>query len=237
MEVAVMARWGMVIDLDKCTGCGACSVACRVENNIPTVGDEQVEKGRNLEWMNIIAEQEGHYPEVKTRFIPKPCMHCDDPPCVKVCPVMATYVGEGGIVAQVFNRCIGCRFCMAACPYTAKTFNWADYGSDVESSARKNEDVSVRQKGVVEKCTFCHHRLLKAKDQARFEKRRMRPEEYTTACQDSCPAKAIYFGDLDEHGSEVNKLSESPRAFRLHEEIGTKPKVFYLSEGEKSVDE
>lgn len=229
-----MPLWGMVIDLDKCTACQACVIACKVENNIPFVGQEEADKGRDIRWMEMITETHGDYPNTKTRIMPRPCLHCDDPPCTKVCPVHATYKNPEGIVAQVFARCIGCRFCMAACPYTAKYLNWYHYSKKVFNVIQPpNPDVSLRPKGVVEKCTFCHHRLNKAKDQAASEGRGLRPGEYIPACVESCPSQAMYFGDLKDPTSEVAKLAESPRGFRLLEELGTKPKVIYLSEGEK----
>lgn len=225
-----MPLWGMVIDLDKCTGCQACVIACKAENNIPFVGQKEAEMGREISWMEIITEIHGEYPDVETRFIPRPCQHCDNPPCTKVCPVYATYKNPEGIIAQVYARCIGCRFCMAACPYTAKYFNWYHY-QPPEILRRYNPDVSVRPKGVVEKCTFCHHRLIKARDQAGVEGRELGPDEYVPACVENCPSLAMYFGDLNDPLSEVARLAESPRVFRLMEELGTKPKVIYLSEG------
>ena len=228
-----MVKWGMVIDLDLCTGCQACVIACKTENNVPFVGEEETHRGRSINWMQVITETHHTGKEVRVRFLPRPCFHCEMPPCIKVCPVHATYVDPEGLVAQVYHRCIGCRFCMAACPYTAKFFNWYDYKIPESMNPMINPDVSIRQKGVVEKCTFCHHRLLQAKDRARYEGRELSPNEYVPACVESCPAKAIVFGDLDSPHSEVARLSRSSRAFRLLEELGTGPKVFYLEEGEK----
>ena len=227
-----MPRWGMVIDLDKCTACQACVVACQQENNVPFVEEQEFVRRRAISWMKILREIEGSYPELHARFIPRPCMQCDNPPCTRVCPVHATYLNPEGIVAQVYARCIGCRFCMAGCPYTVKYFNWFDYHSRQPASLRAgaNPDVSVRPKGVVEKCTFCHHRLLKARDQAAAEKRALQPGDYVPACVEDCPARAMYFGDLSDPGSEVARLAKSPRAFRLLEDLGTQPKVFYLAE-------
>ena len=224
-----MATWGMVIDLDRCTGCQGCVVACKAENNIPSVGLEEAHKGRVLSWMQVLAEPSEESPGEVKRFIPRPCLQCEDPPCTKVCPVYATYKNPEGIVAQIYGRCIGCRFCMAACPYNAKFFNWHEYQ---HPEPGQNPDVSLRPSGVVEKCTFCHHRLQKAREQAAAEKRPLRPGEYTTACQDACPARAIAFGDLTDPRSEVARQARSPRAFRLQESLGTKPKVIYLTEGE-----
>lgn len=228
-----MARWGMVIDLDRCTGCQACVIACKAENNIPFVGEEQAHAGRKISWMEIITEVHQEGETTRMRFVPRPCLHCDNAPCVKVCPVHATYINPEGLVAQVYHRCIGCRFCMAACPYTAKYFNWYKYDVPDEMKNQHNPDVSVRDKGVVEKCTFCHHRLLKARDKARFEDREMTAADYVPACEESCPAGAIVFGDLDDADSQVARLARSSRASRLLEELGTEPKVYYLKEGER----
>ena len=220
-----MALWGMVIDLDRCTGCQACVMACKAENNVPAVGAKEAARGRTISWMQVLVEES----EERTRFLPRPCFQCDDPPCTKVCPVYATYRDPEGIVAQVYARCIGCRFCMAGCPYNAKYFNWRRYQQEAPG---QNPDVSVRPKGVVEKCTFCHHRLQKARDRVRAERRELAPGDYVTACAEACPTRAITFGDLSDAGSDVAKLAKSPRAFRVGEELGTKPKVIYLSETE-----
>lgn len=228
-----MALWGMIIDLDKCTACQACLVACKNENNVPFVGELEARRGRIISWMKMVLETEGEYPEVRTRFIPRPCLHCDKPPCVKVCPVYATYRNPEGIVAQIWERCIGCRFCMAACPYTAKYFNWHRYRIPEAMTKGFNPDVHVRSWGIVEKCTFCAHRLQRARDRAAAEKREMRADEYVPACVESCPSKAMYFGDLKDPDSTVSILSRSPRAFRLQEDLGTEPKVIYLMEGER----
>ncbi len=218
-----MTRWAMVIDLDRCTGCQACSAACRAENNVPFVGQEQSELGRAAFWNEVIYHIEGEYPHPEATIFPRPCMHCENPPCVRVCPVGATYKDEQGIVRQNYKRCIGCRFCTVACPYGARYFNWyapewpGDFDQyknpDRMESKGDSEGPSPRPKGVVEKCTFCVHRLP------------------VPACNQACPARARYFGDLDDPDSEVSRLARSPRANRLLEDLGTEPKVIYLKEG------
>ena len=239
-----MPRWGMVIDLDKCTACQACTVACLAENNVPFAGPEQTAMGRAIFWHKVLADVEGEYPHVRAGFIPRPCMHCDDPPCVKVCPVGATYVREDGLVMQDYDRCIGCRYCTVACPYTVRSFNWyaprwpvpmeqylnPDLGPPLPTGGRGGPD--VRPKGVVEKCTFCVHRLEKAKRKAKEEGRELTDAELTLlpACNQTCPASARYFGDLDNPKSTVSRLARSARAFRLLEDLGTEPKVYYLAE-------
>jgi len=225
-----MPRWGMVIDLNKCTGCGECAAACKIENNVSVVGPDQSARGRTMLWMDMITTYEGQYPDVKVRHVPRPCLHCDNPPCIKVCPVRATYKNDEGIVTQIFPQCIGCRYCMAACPYTVKSFNWFPPQWPEEMAAALNPDVSVRPDGVVEKCTFCIHRLQKAKEQAAAEERDFRESDYVPACLESCPTQAITFGDLDNPESAVSRLARSPRASRLLEDLGTRPKVYYLAE-------
>jgi menaquinone reductase, iron-sulfur cluster-binding subunit len=228
-----MARWGMVIDLDCCTACQACVVACQEENNVPPPVPEETVSGRSFTWMEITPYVEGRYPRVKMRLLPLPCMHCDEPPCVKVCPVGATFKNEEGIVGQVYRRCIGCRYCTTACPYTVRYFNWFEPHWPEPMRSGLNPDVSVRTKGVVEKCTFCHHRLIRARDQAASEGRQLRPGEFTPACVECCPAGAMVFGDLNDPASEVSRLAASRRAFTLLDKLGTKPKVIYLQEKEK----
>ena len=227
-----MTRWGMVIDLDRCTGCGACMAACHQENNLAAVGCDEAGRDRSFHWLRILREVSGSDSNVTVRFLPQMCVQCDDPPCVRVCPVHATYLSDEGIVAQIYSRCIGCRYCMAACPYNAKVFNWFEPEWPGQLERKVNPDVSIRPKGVVEKCTFCHHRILKAREEARVEGRDLGDGDVTTACAESCAAKAIVFGDLDDPSSRISRLVDSPRAFLLHGDLGTKPKVFYLAEKE-----
>lgn len=225
-----MPRWGMAIDLDRCNGCQACEIACRVENNIAVGGPDAARQSRTIFWMRVITHEEGEWPDVRTRMMPRPCMHCDRPPCTAVCPVRATSLDAEGIVGQIYPRCIGCRYCANACPYTAKSFNWRTPVHPPSSLPMLNPDVSTRPVGVVEKCTFCHHRLQRAREQARSEGRPLREDDYVPACAVSCPAGAIVFGDLDNPDHRVARMVKDPRAFRLLEELGTEPKVYYLAE-------
>ena len=225
-----MARWGMVIDLDRCNGCQACEIACRSENNIPSCGPRAARENRIISWMRVSAEVHGEWPEVRSRFVPQPCMHCDRPPCTLVCPVGATSIDSEGIVNQIYARCIGCRYCANACPYTVKFFNWRPPSYPDSVLPGLNPDVSVRPVGVVEKCTFCSHRLQRARDQARIEDRPLREEDYVPACAESCPTGAITFGDLENPRHRVAELARDSRAFRLEEGLGTQPKVYYLTE-------
>jgi Fe-S-cluster-containing dehydrogenase component len=227
-----MYRWGMVIDLDKCTGCQACVVACQQENNNPFADEENARLGRTKLWMNLIHETQGTYPRVQMRFTPMPCMQCDRPPCTPVCPVAATYKNPEGIVAQVYPRCIGVRMCISNCPYTVRFFNWVAPSWPEEYRKGLNPDVYVRRKGITEKCNFCIQRIRKAKMTAKKEKRKIRDGEVVPACVETCPSEALYFGDLNDPDSRVSRLSRSRRVFRLLEDLGTEPKVYYLKEGE-----
>lgn len=224
-----MARWGMVIDLDRCNGCQACEIACRSENNVAVGGPQAASEHRTISWMQVRVDVEGEWPDLRARFVPQPCMHCDRPPCTLVCPVQATSIDREGIVNQIYARCIGCRYCANACPYTVKFFNWHRPDHPPSAEAGLNPDVSVRPVGVVEKCTFCSHRLQKARETARVDKRPLREQDYVPACADSCPTKAIVFGNLDDPTHRVAELARDQRAFRLQESLGTQPKVYYLS--------
>jgi menaquinone reductase, iron-sulfur cluster-binding subunit len=230
--VAGRRKWGMVIDLDRCTGCQACVVACRAENNVPIAGAANTEKGRSIFWMNQLITSEGDYPVLQRQFLPTPCNHCEDPPCIKVCPVGATSQTEEGITQQIPDRCIGCRLCEVSCPYTRRYFNWSEPEWPGELREQLNPDVAVRPHGVIEKCQFCHHRIRRAKEDARAAGRSLTDDDVRRlpACAETCPAEAIVFGDLNDPDSEVGRLRDSPRAFRLLAELGTHPKVFYLRE-------
>lgn len=225
-----MPRWGMVIDLDKCTACQACSLACRQENNVSFAGPEEADISRIKWWHKVLRLVEGEHPNLRITFIPRPCQQCDNPPCVPVCPVSATYQDEEGLVRMRYERCVGCRFCASTCPYSVRHFNWYDPIFPPPMDGYLNPDVPVRPRGVVEKCTFCVHRLEKAKQKATEEGRELQDAElvYMTACNEVCPGFARYFGDLDDPESTVSRLARDPRAYSLLEEMGTHPKVIYL---------
>jgi molybdopterin-containing oxidoreductase family iron-sulfur binding subunit len=217
----------MVIDLDLCDGCHACTVACKQENNIPSVPPDQAQMGRAIQWNQFMPIIEGEFPRVKVRYIPRLCNHCEKPPCVKVCPVGATYRNEEGLVGQIYSRCIGCRFCTVACPYTARYFNWYEPEWPTPMRRSLNPEVHVRPKGVVEKCTFCTQRIRAAKDRAKDEGRELKDGDVIPACAETCHR---VFGNLADPNSQVGKLARSPRAFQLLEHLGTHSKVIYLTE-------
>jgi molybdopterin-containing oxidoreductase family iron-sulfur binding subunit len=225
----------MVVDLDRCTGCAACVAACKVENNIPEVSPEEARIGRVMNWIRVARREEDEGDRATVSVYPALCYHCENAPCTRVCPVHATYKGIDGIVGQIYPRCIGCRYCMAACPYTVKVFNWSEPKWQEALRQHTNPDVSLRYKGVVEKCTFCSHRLQEARDNAACEERDVREEEYQPACVEICPAKAIIFGDLEDDDSAVALAARSPRGHRLLEELGTGPAIYYLDERERRV--
>jgi Fe-S-cluster-containing dehydrogenase component len=225
-------QWAMVIDLDRCTGCEACVIACRTENNIPVVGEDQAARGRSINWIRIERYFEGEYPDVRARFMPVLCQHCEEAPCEPVCPVYATYHTEEGLNAQVYNRCVGTRYCANNCPYTVRFFNFYDAEWHAPLDKAWNPEVSVRTRGVMEKCTFCIQRIRKGEDKARDENREVRDGDVIPACVQSCTTKAMTFGNIADPSSEVSHLSKSGRATRLFEDLGTKPRVIYLNKGD-----
>ncbi len=229
-------RWGMVIDIDKCTGCGACMVACQAENNVAPAEDGTNEV-RTINWIKVYKlSNDKTFPDHDTAYLPRPCMQCGNPACVPVCPVIATSKDEeGGIVSQIYPRCIGCRYCMASCPYHARYFNWHDPVWPEGMEKTLTPDVSARPRGVVEKCTFCHHRLMRAKEQAYAQGRdpkKLPEDSYVTSCAEACPNGAITFGDLKNPKHKVHALAQSPQTFGLLARLGTDPQVLYASRRE-----
>jgi len=219
-------RWVMVVDLDRCIGCGACVVACYAENNVAVVGRKRVLDGREMSWLRIERYFDPDRPFA--RFLPMLCQHCDEAPCESVCPIFAPHHSSEGINNQVYNRCIGTRFCSQNCPYKVRRFNWFTYEHPEPLNWQLNPDVTVRHKGVMEKCSFCIQRIVEAKVRARSEGRKVRDGEFTTACAQTCPAGVLTFGNLLDPESRVSKLIQDPRAYQVLGQLNTKPAVIYL---------
>ncbi|ASW09672.1 TAT-variant-translocated molybdopterin oxidoreductase [Rhizobium sp. 11515TR] len=223
--------WGMSIDLDLCIGCNACVTACQAENNIPVVGKELVAEGRQMHWLRIDHYHEGDGTAPKSYFQPVPCMHCEQAPCEMGCPVNAAVHSIDGLNLQVYNRCIGTRTCSSYCPYKVRRFNWFDLTSDDAESvkAMRNPDVTVRSRGVMEKCTYCVQRIAEARIVADKEGRPIRDGEIVTACQQACPTQAITFGNVADPNSGVSRLKAGFRDYSLLEEANTRPRTTYLA--------
>jgi molybdopterin-containing oxidoreductase family iron-sulfur binding subunit len=219
-------RWAMAIDLDRCIGCQACVIACYAENNVGIVGKWNCLRGREMSWLHVERYFEQEQPFV--RFLPMLCQHCDDAPCESVCPVFAPNHSKEGINNQVYNRCIGTRYCNQNCPYKVRRFNWFTFSHDHPLEWQLNPDVTVREKGVMEKCSFCIQRIVKAKTDAKTEGRKLKDGEFTTACAQTCPTSAITFGNLMDPGSRVSKLVREARAYQVLRQLNTKPGVIYL---------
>lgn len=224
-------KWGMNIDLNACTGCSACVVACQSENNIPTVGKQYVIEGRIMHWIRVDRYYAGEPTNPEALFMPVTCMHCDNAPCETVCPVAATVHSTEGLNDMVYNRCVGTRYCANNCPYKVRRFNWFDYVKDVKSPQHLalNPEVSVRERGVMEKCSFCTHRIKTAKHDAKVEGRELKDGDVVTACQQSCPTNAITFGDVNDSDSLVSKAMGDKRTYALLEELNAAPALKYRS--------
>ncbi len=233
-----VGKWTMVIDLDQCTGCQACVTACSMENNVAFVGEADAAYGRGMHWIRVVREWNGEMPDLTADFRPVMCQQCGEAPCEPVCPVFAsTKSVPEQINLQVYNRCIGTRYCGNNCPYIARTFNWFDYERPEPLNFQLNPDVTVRSRGVMEKCTFCVQRIRRGEEDANAEGRPVHDGDVTPACAQACPAQAITFGDITDPESRVAKLARSARAERFLEEVGTEPRVIYLKGNGKVVRE
>jgi len=225
-------QWGLAIDLDRCTGCEACVVACHAENNIPISDEDTAARGRANHWIRIDRYYTGEFPNIKVRYQPVMCQQCDEAPCEPVCPVFATYQNPEGLNVQVNSRCVGTRYCANNCPYTVRFFNWQEPVWPDSLKAQHNPDVSIRPGGVMEKCTFCTQRIQRGKEEAVVEGRDLKDGDIQPACAQSCPAEAMVFGDLSDNESRVSQWASRGRTTQLLGELGTKPRVFYLERAE-----
>jgi molybdopterin-containing oxidoreductase family iron-sulfur binding subunit len=218
--------WGMAVDLDACIGCNACSIACQAENNTPVVGAEEVARGREMHWLRVDLHAE---PDGRGAFQPVPCMHCEKAPCEVVCPVNATVHDNEGLNLMVYARCIGTRTCSNNCPYKVRRFNWHGYAREPGAVPVRNPEVPLRPRGVIEKCTYCQHRVAAARTRADLEDRAIRDGEVETACQRACPTQAITFGDVNDPDSAVSRAKREGRNYALLGELGTRPRTTYLA--------
>jgi len=223
--------WGMAINLSTCIGCNACTIACQAENNIPVVGKTEVARGREMHWIRVDRYYEGKPQAPRTHFQPVPCMHCERAPCEVVCPVEASVHDSEGLNVQVYNRCVGTRFCSNNCPYKVRRFNFFQYADQHTESlkAQRNPEVTVRMRGVMEKCSYCIQRIANGRIEADKAGRRIRDGEVVTACQAVCPTQAITFGDLNDPASRVKALKASLLNYALLGELNTQPRTTYLA--------
>jgi molybdopterin-containing oxidoreductase family iron-sulfur binding subunit len=224
-------RWGMSIDLTQCFGCGACVIACQAENNIPVVGRDQVRNSRQMHWIRIDRYFSGNPEKPEVLFQPMLCQHCDNAPCETVCPVVATLHDDEGLNIQIYNRCVGTRYCQNNCPYKVRRFNFFDHWKNYEGAQNLawNPDVTVRSRGIMEKCTFCVQRIRDAKDQAKDMGTLVVEKNMKTACQQTCPTDAIVFGDLNNPATKVHQRANEERTFRALEVLNTRPAVSYMT--------
>ena len=248
MVVKIEHKWGMVVDLDKCTGCQGCVVACQAENNLPINTKDLFMQKRAFEWIRIERYWEGDFPNVKARYLPVMCQHCGNAPCEPVCPVYATYHNDQGLNVQVYNRCVGTRYCINNCTYQVRFFNFWEPTWPERLQNQLNPDVTVRTRGITEKCTFCVQRIRRAeitverRERTKLNDKTMAARNFMPACVQACPTNALMFGDQNNKEDKIHGYFEelhghdghsASRGYRILEEIGTDPSVIYL----KKVDQ
>jgi len=238
-------KWAMAIDMNKCVGCSACVTSCNVENNVPIVGKEQTMKGREMHWIRIDRYYSGTEEDPEVSNQPMLCQHCDNAPCENVCPVVATNHSPDGLNQMVYNRCVGTRYCSNNCPYKVRRYNYFDFRDEVKSSYQKkdsfelmhNPEVTIRARGVMEKCTFCVQRIMDARQEATKEGREIQGSDVKTACQDACPANAITFGDMNNKKSDISEIREHKLGYSILEELNVKPNVTYVARLRNKISE
>jgi len=223
--------WGLTIDMNGCTGCNACIIACQSENNISTVGKDQVSRGREMHWIRVDNYFEGSTDNPEMLHQPVTCMHCENAPCEPVCPVGATSHTAEGLNQMVYNRCVGTRYCSNNCPYKVRRYNFFQYADDSTEQFKfmRNPDVTVRSRGVMEKCTYCVQRIQEVKIEAMKTDREIKDGEIMTACQSACPTRVITFGNIRDKKSRVAQLKNEPRNYAMLGDLGVRPRTTYLA--------
>ena len=222
-------QWAMAIDMNTCTGCSSCIISCNSENNVPVVGRAEVKNRREMHWLRLDRYYAGDENNPETVHMPMLCQHCENAPCENVCPVLATVHSSDGLNQQIYNRCVGTRYCANNCPYKVRRFNWFNYDhSDEYERLALNPDISVRSRGVMEKCSFCVQRIQEGKLNAKRERRALKDGDIRTACQEGCPSDAIVFGDMKDENSKIAKMLDHDRRYVVLEELNVKSRVSYM---------